>query len=97
ALSGDYALLHSGINALIEAYATGTPLLAVILQNRCLAMTGRQASPDVAAFLDWSGPAMVEADDYEALRRVLVPPERPTTVIIRGRCPDGARYGTVEY
>ncbi|HOT94776.1 MAG TPA: thiamine pyrophosphate-dependent enzyme [Methanoregulaceae archaeon] len=97
ALSGDYAFLHSGINALIEAYATGTPLLAVILQNRCLAMTGRQASPDVAAFLDWSGPAVVEADDHEALRRVLVPPERPTTVIIRGRCPDGARYGTVEY
>ena len=97
ALSGDYALLHSGINALIEAYATGTPLLAVVLQNRCLAMTGRQEVPDLAAYLDWASPTKVDADDHEALERLLVPPERPMTVIIRGRCPDGARYGTVEY
>lgn len=97
ALSGDYALLHSGMNALVEAYATGTPLLAVVLQNRCLAMTGHQEAPDVALFLDWARPALVEADDNEALERVLVPPERPMTVIIRGRCPEGARYGTVEY
>lgn len=97
ALSGDYALLHSGMNALVEAYATGSPLLAVVLQNRCLAMTGHQETPDVALFLDWARPALVQADDNEALERVLVPPERPMTVIIRGRCPEGARYGTVEY
>ena len=97
ALTGDYALLHSGINALVEAYATDTPLLAVVLQNQCLAMTGRQMAPDVAAFLDWTAPSHVEAGDQAALERVLVAPARPTTVIIRGSCPIGARYGTVEY
>ncbi len=96
ALTGDYALLHSGINALIEAYASGAPLLTVVLQNRCLAMTGRQEAVDVAPFLDWACPALIDADDRAALAAALLPPERPTTVIIRGRCPDGARYGTVD-
>lgn len=96
ALTGDYALLHSGINALIEAYASDTPLLAVILQNRCLAMTGRQEARDVVPFLRWARPTLIDADDRAALAAALLPPERPTTVIIRGRCPDGARYGTVD-
>jgi TPP-dependent indolepyruvate ferredoxin oxidoreductase alpha subunit len=97
ALIGDYALLHSGINALIEAHADRTPLLCVVLENRCLGMTGRQPHRGVGPYLAWADPVAVDAADREGLRRVLNPPtDRTTTVIVRGDCPAGARYGTME-
>jgi TPP-dependent indolepyruvate ferredoxin oxidoreductase alpha subunit len=96
ALTGDYALLHSGINALIDVYYRDEPLLCIVLQNRCLAMTGRQPLHDVARFLSWADPRVVDAGDEAGIEAVLTPPERPTTVIIRGTCPEGARHESME-
>ena len=96
ALIGDYALLHSGINALIDAYAHGTPLLCIVLANRCLAMTGRQPHPEVEPYLGWADPIVFDATDHEGLARAIVPTDRTTTIIVRGTCPAGARYGTLE-
>ena len=42
ALTGDYALLHSGLNALIDVYEKEPPLLTIIMKNNCTAMTGKQ-------------------------------------------------------
>lgn len=96
ALIGDYALLHSGINALIDVHARGTPLLCIVLENRCLAMTGRQPHRSVEPYLAWADPVVLEATDSEGLARAIAPPDRTTTVIVRGDCPAGARYETIE-
>lgn len=96
ALIGDYALLHSGINALIDAHARGIPLLCVVLENRCLAMTGRQPCHGIEAYLGWAGPTVIDAGDTAGLERAITWPERTTTIIVRGDCPAGARYGTME-
>ena len=96
ALIGDYALLHSGINALIDAHAHGTPLLCVVLENRCLAMTGRQPHHGVEPYLAWAEPVVLDAADHAGLARAIAPADRTTTVIVRGDCPEGARYATLE-
>lgn len=96
ALIGDYALLHSGINALIDAHARGTPLLCVVLENRCLAMTGRQSCHGIAPYLGWADPIVLDATDQEGLGRAIVAADRTTTIIVRGECPAGARYETME-
>ncbi len=96
ALTGDYALLHSGINALIDAHAQGVPLLCVVLENRCLAMTGRQPHHGVEPYLAWAGPTVLDAADSAGLARAIASSDRTTTVIVRGDCPAGARYGTME-
>ena len=96
ALIGDYALLHSGINALIDAHAKGVPLLCVVLENRCLAMTGRQPHHGVEPYLAWADPIVLDATDQAGLARAIAFTDRTTTVIVRGDCPAGARYGTLE-
>ena len=40
ALIGDYALLHSGLNALIDVYEKRLPLLCIVMKNDSTAMTG---------------------------------------------------------
>ncbi|MCK9308460.1 MAG: thiamine pyrophosphate-dependent enzyme, partial [Methanoculleus sp.] len=40
ALTGDYALLHSGLNALIDVYERKLPLLCIVLANTRMGMTG---------------------------------------------------------
>jgi indolepyruvate ferredoxin oxidoreductase alpha subunit len=40
ALIGDYALVHSGIQSLIDVYEKNIPLLCIVLNNRCMGMTG---------------------------------------------------------
>ncbi len=51
AMMGDFALLHTGLPALLNAKYNGYGLLAVIFANREAAMTGGQATPDVSGLL----------------------------------------------
>jgi indolepyruvate ferredoxin oxidoreductase alpha subunit len=48
ALSGDSALLHSGLAELIDAAQAGTGLLVVILANETTALSGGQPHPGTA-------------------------------------------------
>lgn len=96
ALIGDYALLHSGLNALIDVYEKNRPLLCIVMKNNCTAMTGRQPVINPVPYLAWAQPVVCRADDVEQLRRVLVRPKVPATIIVEGKCPKGARYETVE-
>ena len=96
ALIGDYGLIHSGIPSLIDVYEKKIPLLCIILNNRCMGMTGGQESPDPARYISWADPVTVRAADHEALRRLLVPPAGPVTVIVEGTCPEGRYHETVE-
>ncbi|WP_292520096.1 thiamine pyrophosphate-dependent enzyme [Methanoculleus sp.] len=98
ALTGDYALLHSGLNALIDVYERELPLLCIVLANNRMGMTGGHPVPDILRYITWADPVICAADETATLRRVLVPPEGgPRTVVVEGACPEGGRHETVAY
>ena len=97
ALIGDYALLHSGLNALIDVYEKRLPLLCIVMKNDCAAMTGKQPAYDPVPYLSWADPVICRADDELTLKTVLVVTDRPRTLVITGTCPEGSSHETVEY
>ncbi len=96
ALTGDYALLHSGLPALIDVYEKKTPLLCIIMKNKCMGMTGGQQAYDIMPYITWADPVICRADDEARLREILVPPKSPVVVVIEGACPIGRHHETVE-
>ncbi|HON81074.1 MAG TPA: thiamine pyrophosphate-dependent enzyme [Methanoregulaceae archaeon] len=95
ALIGDYGLISSGIPSLIDVYEKKIPLLCIVLNNRCMGMTGGQEVPDPARYISWADPVTVGSSDREALGRLLVPPVDPVTVIVEGQCPEGRNHETI--
>ena len=51
AMMGDFALLHTGLQALVNAKLNGYGVLVVLFANREAAMTGGQQLPDVTGLL----------------------------------------------
>jgi indolepyruvate ferredoxin oxidoreductase, alpha subunit len=96
ALVGDYALLHSGIQSLIDVYEKGLPLLCIVLENGCMGMTGGQKSPSPCYYIRWANPLVVRASDRRLLEELLSVPERPVTIVVQGTCPEGRDHETVE-
>lgn len=96
ALIGDYALLHSGLNALIDVYEKELPLLCVVMKNDCAAMTGKQPAYNPVPYLSWANPVVCRADNEKKLREELVVTDRPRTLIVTGVCPEGCTHETVE-
>ena len=97
ALIGDYALLHSGLNALIDVYEKRLPLLCIVMNNTCMAMTGKQPAYDPVPYLMWADPVICRADDEETLKNELVVTDTPRTLVVEGTCPEGSSHETVEY
>lgn len=98
ALIGDYALLHSGLNALIDVYERKLPLLCIVLVNNRMGMTGGHPVPEILRYIAWANPVVCAADDTAALCRALVPPlDGPRTVVIEGICPEGETHETLAY
>lgn len=97
AIIGDYALLHSGLNALIDVYEKQLPLLCIVMKNDCTAMTGRQAAGDPVPYIRWADPVICHASDEQILNTELVVTDRPRTVVIEGTCPDGSCHETIGY
>ncbi|MEN6610372.1 MAG: thiamine pyrophosphate-dependent enzyme [Methanoregulaceae archaeon] len=96
ALIGDYALMHSGLNALVDVREKNLPLLCIVMRNSCTAMTGKQSTFDIRPYLTWAKPVMCNADDESLLRDVIAIPDRLRVVIVDGECPEGAEHETVE-
>ena len=96
ALTGDYALLHSGLPALIDVHEKKTPLLCIVMKNNCMGMTGGQQAYDINPYIAWADPVRCRADDEGRLREILVPPGSPVVVVIEGNCPEGRHHETVE-
>jgi indolepyruvate ferredoxin oxidoreductase alpha subunit len=96
ALIGDYALIHSGLQSLIDVYEKGIPLLCIVLDNRCMAMTGGQETPDPYTYLTWAEPVRIRASELTELNRHITLPERPQTVIVEGTCPEGRHHEIME-
>jgi TPP-dependent indolepyruvate ferredoxin oxidoreductase alpha subunit len=97
ALIGDYGLLHSGLNALIDVYEKRLPLLCIVMNNICTAMTGKQPAYDPVPYIRWADPVICRADDELTLKKELVVTDRPRTLVIEGTCPEGSSHETVEY
>jgi TPP-dependent indolepyruvate ferredoxin oxidoreductase alpha subunit len=97
ALTGDYGLLHSGLNALIDVYEKRLPLLCIVMKNACMAMTGRQPAPDPVPYIRWAMPVCCRAEDQTTLKKELVVTDTPRTLVVEGTCPEGSSYETVEY
>ena len=97
ALIGDYALLHSGLNALIDVYEKRLPLLCIVMKNDCTAMTGRQSAYNPVPSLQWADPVVCRADDETTLERELVVEDRPRTLVVEGVCPEGSSHETIAY
>jgi len=96
ALIGDYALLHSGVNALIDVYEKKLPLLCIVMKNDCAAMTGKQPAYNPLPYLAWANPVVCRADDEKTLTRELVVTDLPRTLVVTGTCPEGCTHETVE-
>jgi len=97
ALIGDYALLHSGLNALIDVYEKRLPLFCIVMKNNRLAMTGKQPAYDLLPYLQWADPAVCRAEDVMTLERELVVTDRPRALVVTGTCPEGCSHETIEY
>ncbi|MFH0968551.1 MAG: thiamine pyrophosphate-dependent enzyme [Methanobacteriota archaeon] len=95
ALLGDYALLHSGIQALIEAYEYNFPLLCIVMVNGCMGMTGGQPTPDPTPYISFAHPIRCDAADLASLDQLLTIPDRPVTILVYGRCPEVINHETV--
>ncbi len=87
ALTGDYALIHSGIQAIIDLHAKGRPVLLIVLQNRCMGTTGRQPVPDVCSYLGFADPVVCDAGEHEKISGMMIPGEKLRVLIIQGECP----------
>ena len=96
ALTGDFALLHSGMNALIDVYEKQLPFLCIVLKNDRMGMTGGQPVYDLNRYLAWADPVVCRADETSRLRERIVLPTHPVTLIIEGTCPEGCTHETVE-
>ena len=97
ALIGDYAMLHSGLNALIDVYEKRLPLLCIVMKNNFAALTGKQPAYDPVPCLSWADPVICRADDEMTLKTELVVTDRPRTLVVTGTCPEGSSHETVEY
>ncbi|WP_319642767.1 thiamine pyrophosphate-dependent enzyme [Methanovulcanius yangii] len=100
ALTGDYALLHSGINALIDIAEKERDLLLVVLANGTMGMTGGQRTPDILPYLSWADPIVCAADDIARIEEQLLSEKASRKglriICIVGECPPGAHHETVE-
>ncbi len=97
ALIGDFAIMHSGLNSLIDVYEKRLPLLCIVMKNSCAALTGRQPVGDPLPYLGWARPVVCRADDEQVLERELVVTDAPRTLVVEGRCPEGSTHETFAY
>jgi len=100
AMMGDFALLHTGLAALLNAKFNGCDVLAVIFANREAAMTGGQVTPDVSGLLkdifkddcELADPADYSVEKIRSdLDRLLKAPGLKIYVVT-SRCPTGHQF-----
>lgn len=100
AMMGDFGLLHTGLQAMLNAKLHGYDLVVVVFANGQAAMTGGQILPDVTGILKnifKDDCVVVEARDVneETVRHDLaglLQGKGMKIYVIRSQCPAGARY-----
>lgn len=100
AMVGDFGLLHTGLQALVNAKMHGYELLVVVFANGEAAMTGGQAVPDVTGILErLFGEDCILADVQGASQEQvkgqlerLIKSKGLKVYVVRGQCSIGHRY-----
>jgi hypothetical protein len=95
-LTGDYAMLHSGLNALVDVREKGLPLLCIVMKNRSLGMVGTAEAYDPVPYLRWADPVVLPATEVESRPDLFEPPDRLRVIVVEGICPSGERHEIVE-
>ena len=99
ALMGDYALLHSGINSLIDIRQKGLPVLCIVLVNMRAAMTGMKEVQDILPYISWASPVRLDCS-RESLEVVAEKLEekrtKPEILLVYGHCPEGENHEAVK-
>lgn len=99
AMLGDFGLLHTGLQAMVNAKLHGYEVLVVVFANRQAAMTGGQVIPDVTGILKsvFAEDCIVaETGMDEERTRIeldnLLKSKGMKVYVVRGQCPAGAHY-----
>jgi TPP-dependent indolepyruvate ferredoxin oxidoreductase alpha subunit len=98
ALTGDYAILHSGLNSLIDIFEKGESLFCIVLQNRKMGMTGGQDCPDILPYLACFHPLVVASNDINLEKLIENGIEEKNglnILIVQGECPVGENHETI--
>jgi TPP-dependent indolepyruvate ferredoxin oxidoreductase alpha subunit len=102
ALTGDYALLHSGINSLVDLFEKKLPVLVIVLLNKKMGMTGGQDSPDLLRYIRWAEPEIIRTESIghgstgELSDYLNEKPDRPKVILISGACPAGEKHERIK-
>ena len=92
AVIGDYGLVHSGMQALIDAEYKGRDVLVIVLQNRVSAMTGGQEVPDPGEVIRACCSDVViidEAAGKQAIKRLIMEKlgaRGVSVIVVSGAC-----------
>ena len=100
AMMGDFGLLHTGLQAMLNARLHGYDVLAVVFANGQAAMTGGQALPDVTGILKdifkddcvVAEAAGLSEDSVHGDLAGLLQSKGMKIYVIRSQCPAGAHY-----
>ena len=98
AMTGDYAVLHSGLNSLIDIFEKGESLFCIVLQNRKMGMTGGQDCPDILPYLTCFHPSVVAGNDVNLEKLIENGIEEKNglrILIVLGECPVGESHETI--
>ncbi|WFN37022.1 thiamine pyrophosphate-dependent enzyme [Methanomicrobium antiquum] len=100
ALIGDYAVLHSAINALFDIYDKEISLLCIVINNKKMAMTGGQSIPDITRWLKPFCPLVTDANDPALKNIVSCAIEEKKDcfkiIVVNGICPKGCEHEKIK-
>jgi indolepyruvate ferredoxin oxidoreductase alpha subunit len=91
AMMGDYAFLHTGLPAMLNAKYGGKDVVVVLFANREAAMTGGQALPDITGLVKDIFKELSKEKVGEDLGRLLREPGLKVYVVTAS-CPAGHRF-----
>lgn len=104
AMLGDYGLLHTGMQALLNVHLNDGNVLAVLFVNRKAAMTGGQDVPDITDIVKATFGDVCTVTEATGLTREkakadlegLLRQPGLNIYLVRGQCPEGAAHRQVK-
>lgn len=99
ALTGDYAILHSGLNSLIDIWQKGYPVLCIVLVNMKAAMTGMKEVQDILPYIGWASPVKLDCskESLDIIAEKLGEKRtKPEILLVYGQCPEGENHEAVK-
>jgi len=99
ALTGDYAILHSGLNSMIDIWQKGVPVLCIVLVNMKAAMTGMKEVQDILPYIGWAKPQSLDCskESVDIITEKLGEKRtKPEILLVYGQCPEGEEHEAIK-